>query len=154
MHDNTDNSRTRTWVRKRLGVLLASAVGALVLVGVVAAANSASYADPQGDVSLAPDITRLDVNNDDAGAITINVTLSAGRPVGVPGDEVGVALDLDQNPDTGSVYYGAEALMVYEGSTLRFYRADGSGFSAAALPPSLHGTIASGMATFSFNASD
>src|SRR5262245_14353981 len=154
MHDNTDNSRTRTWFRKRLGVLFASAVGALVLVGVVFAANSASYTDPQGDVSLAPDITRLDVNSDDAGVITINVALAAGRPVGVPGDEVGVALDLDQKPDTGSVYYGAEALMSYESSTLRFYRAAGNDFSAAALPPSLHGTIANGVATFSFNASD
>ena len=154
MHDKFDNMEKKRGLRKRMGVLLAAAVGALVLVGVVAAANSASYADPMGDASLAPDITRLDISNDDAGRITIQVATAPGRPIGLPGDELGVALDLDQNPDTGTVYYGTEALLIFEQSTLRFYRATGNGFSEAAPPPSFNGTIGNGVVTFSVNASD
>jgi hypothetical protein len=153
MYDNLDNSNRRM-SRRRLGVLLASAVGALVIVAVAAAANSASFPDQPGDVTLAPDINRLDVSNDDAGTITINVVFPQGRTIGLPGDEVGVALDLDQNPDTGSVYYGTEALVMFEGSTLRFGRAAGNGFSPAAPPPSLHGAIGTGVVTFSVSASD
>jgi hypothetical protein len=153
MHDNLDNSNKRM-SRRRLGVLLASAVGALVIVAVAAAANSASFPDRPGDVTLAPDINRLDVSNDDAGTITINVVFPPGRTIGLPGDVVGVALDLDQNPDTGSVYYGTEALVLFQQSTLHFLRAAGNGFSAAAPPPSLHGAIGNGVVTFSVNASD
>ena len=152
MHDDLDKSNKRG-SRRRLGVLLASAVGALVIVA-VAAANSASFPDRPGDVTVAPDINRLDVSNDDAGTITINVAFPPGRTIGLPGDEVGVALDLDQNPDTGSVYYGTEALLLFQQSTLHFLRAAGNGFSAAAPPPSLHGAIGTGVVTFSVNASD
>jgi hypothetical protein len=154
MHDNLDNQRKRRWPRRRLGVVLASAVGALAIVAVAAAANSASFPDRAGDVTLAPDINRLDVSNDDAGTITINVVFPPGRTIGLPGDEVGVALDFDQNPDTGSVYYGTEVLVLFQQSTLHFLRAAGNGFSAASPPPSLHGAIGDGMVTFSVNASD
>jgi hypothetical protein len=155
MHDNTVNSRTRTWFRKRLGVLFASAVGALVLVGVVAAANSASYTDPTGDVALAPDVTALNVANDDAGTITIQVTVADARTIGLPGADVGVALDLDQNPDTGTVYYGTEvAIDLDRDGTLYFARAAGNGFVAAPSPASLHGSVANGVVTFSINAAD
>src|SRR5262245_24502127 len=154
MHDNLDNSSKRRWPRRRLGVVLASAVGALVIVTVAAAANSASFPDQPGDVTLVPDITALNVSNDDAGTITISMTFSPSRTIGLPGDEFGVALDLDQNPDTGSVYYGTEVLMVFEQSGLHFGRAAGNGFTAAPPPPSLHGTIGNGVVTFSVNASD
>src|SRR5262245_31837415 len=101
MLDKTDNSSPRTWVRKRFGVLVATAIGALVLVGVVAAANSTAYTDSVGDAVVAPDVTALNVANDDAGTITIQVTVADARKLGLPGEDVGVALDLDQNPDTG-----------------------------------------------------
>ena len=154
MHDNLDNSSKRRWPRRRSGVVLASVVGALAIVAVAAAANSASFPDRSGDVALAPDITALNVSNDDAGTITISLAFPAGRPIGLPGDDVGVALDLDQNPDSGSVYYGTEVLLMFQQSTLRFFRAAGNEFSSLPTPPSLHGAIGSGVVTFSVNASD
>ena len=151
MYDNIDNSSKRARLRKRWSTVLVACVGALVLVGVAAAANSASFTDPAGDVSLAPDITALDVTNDDAGMITIRETVAGG---GLPGDVFGVALDLDQNPDTGTVYYGTEAEMFFGQGTLHFERAAGNGFAAAPPPPSLQGTIGNGVVTFTVNAAD
>ena len=154
MYDNTDNASRRPRLRKRWSTMVAAAVGALVIVGVAAAANSASFPDRSGDVSLAPDITALAVSNDDAGTITIRLTFAGGRPIGLPGDVVGVALDLDQNPDTGTVYYGTEVEMVYSQRTLHFERAAGNGFAETAPPPSLQGAIGNGVVTFTVNASD
>ena len=151
MYDNIDNSSKRARLRKRWSTVLVAAVGALILVGVAAAANSASFTDPASDVSLAPDITALDVANDDAGTITIKETAAGG---GLPGDVVGVALDLDQNPDTGTVYYGTEVEMFFGQGTLHFERAAGNGFAAAPPPPSLQGTIGNGVVTFTVNAAD
>jgi hypothetical protein len=151
MYDNIGNSSKRARLRKRWSTMLGAAVGALVLVGVAAAANSASFTDPAGDVILAPDITALDVANDDSGLITIRETVAGG---GLPGDVVGVALDLDQNPDTGTVYYGTEVEMFFLQGTLHFERAAGNGFAAAPPPASLQGTIGNGVVTFTVNAAD
>jgi hypothetical protein len=154
MQDSIDNARERKWLRKQWSAVLFSALGALVLAGLAVAANSASFTDAAGDVTLAPDVTALDVTNDDAGTITIRVAVAGGWPNGYPGDGVGVALDLDQNPDTGTVYYGTEALAVFETGTLHFARAAGDDFSPAQPPPSLQGTVGNGFMTFSFNAAD
>jgi hypothetical protein len=154
MNDRFDNVRKP--LRKRMGVLLTAAVGALVIVGVVAAANSASYTDPQGDVSLAPDIIALDVANDDTGTITIRMTTAGDIPIGLPGEDLGVLLDLDQNPDTGTVFYGTEVAMVFQDNSLRFERAAGNAFTTAPSPPSLQGATAinGGVVTFSVKAAD
>jgi hypothetical protein len=154
MHGNLDNSNERAWLRKRSSALLVSAVGALVIVAVAAAANSASFPDQTGDVTLALDISALNVANDDAGTITIQAAVAGGRTIGLPGDEVGVVLDLDQNPDTGTVYYGTEVALVFDQSTLHFARAAGNDFSPTAPPASLHGAIGNGVVTFSINAAD
>ena len=150
MYDNIHNSSKPARLRKRWSTLFVAAVGALVVVGVAAAANSASFTDPE-DVLLAPDITAVDVANDDAGIITIKETIAGG---GLPGDVVGVALDLDQNPDTGTVYYGTEVEMFFGQGTLHFERAAGNGFAAAPLPPSLQGAMGNGVVTFTVNAAD
>ena len=137
--------------------MLASAFGALAFAGAAVAANSASFADASGDTGLTPDITRIDVSNDDAGTITFRVTYGAGLTLGLPSEEFGVALDLDQNPDTGSVDYGTEVALAFEETTLRFFRANSGGFFDRATPPaSLRGSIGdnSPTATFSVKASD
>jgi hypothetical protein len=154
MYDNIDNFNPRTWLRKRSTVLLISLVSALVLVGVAVAANSASFTDPAGDVILAPDISGLNVSNDDAGTITIQVAVAGGRTIGLPGDVVGVALDLDQNPDTGTVYYGTDVAIVFRESTMVFLRPAGNAFGQAPPPASLHGAIGNGVVTFTVNAAD
>jgi hypothetical protein len=140
--------------RTLIRALPACAVAALVIAGVAGAANSTAFADRQGDVRFAPDITRLEVANDDAGTITFRVSVLGNRTIGLPGDELGVVLDLDQNPDTGSVYYGTEVAIEFVQDKLRFFRASGASFVPAAAPASLQGSIVTGAATFSVAAAD
>lgn len=137
------------------------AVTALVVVGVAGAANSGVFADRAGDAALAPDITSIQVSNDDAGTITIQTAYGRGAVApGLPGEDLGVALDLDQNPDTGTVYYGTEVAFALDfepgGTTLKFARAAGSEFNPATPPQSLTGAIdpATGIVTFTVKAAD
>jgi hypothetical protein len=138
----------------RLRALIVCAGIALVVVGVAGAANSMSFTDRTSDVKLAPDIASLDVSNDDAGTLTFHVSVANGLPASLPGEELGVAVDLDQNPDTGTLFYGAEVAFTFEGETLHFGRANGNSFVASPAPASLHGTITADGATFSVSAAD
>jgi hypothetical protein len=147
--------------RMRLIAALLCVLGALVVAGVAGAANSGGFSDRAGDVKLAPDITSVDVSNDDAGTITIQMAFgNDALTPGLPGEQLGVALDLDQNPDTGTVYYGTDVAFGLDfglgGTTLKFARADGSEFKPATPPPSLKGTIdrTTGMVTFTVKAAD
>jgi hypothetical protein len=153
------NTRRSKGQRRWLWGLPFAAAGALILAGVAGAANSTSFTDPASDVTLAADITQLDVSNDDAGRITIRLTMGGGGITpGVPGESLGVALDLDQNPDTGTVYYGTEVAFALafgvDGNTLEFARAAGDRFSSAPPPASLQGSISDATVTFSVNAAD
>src|SRR5262249_53622433 len=94
-----EEPRTEGDAMTRLPALLICCVAALVLAGVGGAANATSFTDRSGDAKLAPDIAALDVTNDDAGTLTFRLTFGGGLPPGLPGEDVGVALDLDQNPD-------------------------------------------------------
>jgi hypothetical protein len=147
--------RTRRWIR----ALPLAAIGALVLAGIAGAANSGSFTDRPGDVNLAADITKVEVSNDDAGTITIRLTFGeGGLTPGLPGEKLGVALDLDQNPDTGTVYYGTEVAFALDfgvsGTTLKFERAAGSEFMSGPAPVSLEGTLNGSTVTFTFKAAD
>src|SRR5439155_4992603 len=115
--------------------------------------------DRPGDVKLAADITNVDVSNDDAGTITIRLTFGdGGLTPGLPGENLGVALNLDQNPDTGTVYDGSEVAFALDfgvsGTTLEFERAGGSEFTSAPAPASLQGTISGSTLTFTVKAAD
>jgi hypothetical protein len=136
-------------------------LGALVVAGVAGAANSGGISDRAGDVKLAADITSVDVSNDDAGTVTLQMAFgNDALPPGLPGEQLGVALDLDQNPDTGTVYYGTDVAFALDfglgGTTLKFARAEGSEFKPATPPPSLKGTLdgTTGTVTFTIKAAD
>ena len=99
-----------------IGLQLAAATIALCLVGLAGAGQTASgppFFDRTGDAPAPFDITRLDVTPQPNGSLYIQVTL-AGT---VNWDEDGplVALDLDQNPDTGSAFYGTEVEFAFQG---------------------------------------
>lgn len=96
------------WLR----VLLASAVAALFLVGVAGADTSTLFPDPTGDAGSGIDITGLDVSNQ-RGFYDFQITV-AGRFDPVE-SELLVAIDTDQNPDTGSAFYGTEVEIAYAG---------------------------------------
>jgi len=70
-----------------------------------AAGNSQSYPDSVGEDPNAPDITGIDVSNDDAGLITFHVKIS-NRPT-FTSDMVLLAwIDKDNNPATGDPKFG------------------------------------------------
>jgi hypothetical protein len=134
-------------------------VVAVLLVGVAGAATSASIGDPAGDEGSgpgnAPDITSVSVLNDGSGTLTFRVIV-ANRPQLLKDDELCVNLDLDQNPDSGSMFYGADVAFCYQRTALTFQRPDGAQhfFQPVTAPPSFRGTFNPGVATFYIKTAD
>jgi hypothetical protein len=134
--------------------LAAVGVGALVFAGVALAANTGSFTDPGGDSLSSPDLTAVVISSDDTGVVTVKITL-ANRPALSAADGVAIGLDTDQNPDTGSVFYGSEWELDLEGINATVYQASPNGaYTQAAPPASYHATFAGGVATLTFKASD
>jgi hypothetical protein len=128
---------------------------ALAFAGVAFAANTGSFADVQGDSGTAPDVVGVAISNDDAGVVTIKVTLSNRSAVLGAGDGIGIGIDTDQNPDSGTVFYGAEYELDLEGLAPKLYRAAANGFyEQAPLPASFIAIISGGVVTLSFKASE
>jgi hypothetical protein len=128
-------------------------VASLTLVTAAAAANSTSFADRVGDADAAPDVSQVAVSSDDAGKVTVRVDVG-NWPALLMDDAVAILLDVDQNPDTGSVYLGAEYVAEINADGVEFWRADGEFFSRTAPPASFAAAFSKGAATFSFAASD
>jgi hypothetical protein len=91
---------------------------------------SKTFSDPEGDAGSSVDITEVKVTE---WGREIDVELTVKGNPGLQEDGPLVALDLDQNPDTGSAYYGAEAevAIVGGGDTPTLYRAHGWDLVAA-----------------------
>src|SRR6478672_10326461 len=135
-------------------VLLAVGTAALVFASVAVAANTGSFGDATGDSGTAPDVSGVAISSDATGLVTIKVTL-ANRAAFGAGDGVGVGIDADQNPDTGTVFYGAEYELDLEGTAAKFYRAAASGFyEAAPLPASATASFSGGVVTVTFKPSE
>jgi hypothetical protein len=136
-------------------LLIVIAVCAATLVGSALAANSGGFRDPEGDTAvLAPDVTAVSISTDDAGTITATISLAAGGAGAVLG-EVALAIDADQNPDTGTYYYGAEFALSLDRMQPTFYRAAASGdFETAPAPASFRARFDPGQVTFVVKASD
>jgi hypothetical protein len=102
-----------------LGAAAAVAV-ALVLTGGASAANSQpmSFTDPAGDSGTAADITKVDVQNDDAGQYTFNVTFGTAY---VDTAALTIFLDTDQNAATGNQDWdGADYALIDDHGTHSF----------------------------------
>ena len=129
-------------------------VAALVLTGVAAGANSHSFADPAGDAANSPDLTGVAISNDDAGIVTVKLTVG-NRSTLAANEGVAIGLDTDQNPDTGSVFYGAEWELDLEGTTATAYKATANGsYTQVPVPASYQASMSGGVATLTFKASD
>ena len=136
-------------------LLIVVAVCAAALAGTALAANSGGFRDAEGDTALlAPDLSAVSISNDDTGTITIKVDLAAGG-VGAALGEIAVAVDADQNPETGAYYYGAEFALSLDALKPTFYRAAASGdFGEAPAPPSFQARFDPPAVTFTVKASD
>ena len=135
----------RQYRRSLRGFTACAAVG-LVLAGVAGADSQTSFADRAGDAGSSVDITAVRVSTlgggSDAG-IGLEATVTPNRfwCRGDGGDlPLLIAIDTDQNPDTGSAFYGTEVEFEYtpprdarEGEAV-FLRANGWGFKVARLP--------------------
>jgi len=113
------------------------AAAALLSVGVAGASatGSASFPDRVGDAGTSVDITGVDIQTYDGYfgptlGVRVNVAGSYDWDSGQAG--VIVAFDLDQNPDTGSAFYGTEVELAFQGGTFdsqaTMYRSDGWDF--------------------------
>jgi hypothetical protein len=96
--------------------------------------------DPEGDAGSTLDITKVKVT-ESSDELEVELTVKGGADL--QADGALVALDLDQNPDTGSAYYGTEVeLALVGGDNAReaepvLYKAHGWDFRAVSLrqPP-------------------
>jgi hypothetical protein len=133
----------------------AAVVAAAVVFSATAlAANSGSFADPAGDADPAPDLTGVAISSDDAGIVTIKVSIANRTALGAD-DEVTVGIDADQNPDSGGVFYGADAELSFFGNAPTFLLPGPDGYyHEASKPVSFQAGFADGVATFSFKASE
>lgn len=135
-------------------MLVLACVGALACAAVALAANSGSFSDASGDSGSAPDVAGVTMSSDDSGTVTVKVAL-ANRSAFSVNDGVGVGIDADQNPDTGSLFYGADFELDLEGAVPKLYRATSEGFyDEAPAPASFHASFSGGAVTISFKPSE
>ena len=119
---------------------LACVTAALFVVGVAGADNSVTFPDRVGDGGRSLDITGLQVDEGE-GYIWFTVTF-AHNPfcTGESGDlDSTIAIDTDQNPDTGSAFYGTEYELSFAAGTSgegepQFLRANGWDFKRIDAP--------------------
>ena len=135
--------------------LAVAGVLTVVCAGAAFAANTTSFFDPGADSDSAPDITGVSITNDDSGVVTVKLTLANRPAVPAATDDFAVGIDADQNPDTGSVFYGAEYELDLDRGVIAVWRESPNGFYTQAIaPPSLRIVFGSGAVTFSFKASE
>jgi hypothetical protein len=138
----------------RRGLVAILGFCAVTIAGTALAANFGSFSDPKGDVFFGPDLTGISISNDDAGTFTVRVNVGNGAAQ-VASGALDVLLDVDQNPDTGSIYYGTEFAVGFDNLVPKFYGVDTAGeFVEAAAPGSFQASFAGDVATFVFKAAD
>jgi hypothetical protein len=109
-HTERHMSSTRSPAIDSIGAVAWSRLSSNALVGVRdratvvtktgANANPATYDDPTGDNGSAPDITSVVVSNDGNGQVSFRINVAK---LVVPSNvNIGIAIDSDQNPSTGS----------------------------------------------------
>jgi hypothetical protein len=122
------------------GVALALALGAAQPPAAsgarsAATANRATFEDSRAELPNAPDITNVVVSNNDAGRITFTI---GGFPRLVEGMLVGIDIDADNNPATGSqdeFSRGADYAIELVQGNANLYRWDGSSFTRRSNDP-------------------
>ena len=87
---------------------------------------TASFVDPAGDAGRPPDIARVEIEPAAGDQLEFSFTVSGRRCVGFGGSGGPmIVIDGDQNPDTGSGYYGAEVAITANNGYPQVFRANG-----------------------------
>jgi hypothetical protein len=126
-------------------VLLLCFLAAVTAVAVAGAADIGVLADKVGDSGSAPDITRVEIEEYSypppiGSSIEFTVTFAGVLPCTSDGDGVPmtVAVDTDQNPDTGSAFYGTEYELAPDSiGDAMLFRAQGWDFRSVRNPEGL-----------------
>lgn len=119
-----------------------------------AAGNSQSYPDSVGEDPNAPDITSVDVSNDDAGLITFKVNIS-NRPTFTQDMLLLIFLDTDNNTTTGDPQsFGSDYVIQLVPGEVDLFKWNGSDFVGAPSQTSLVYSYAATGATIQVSASE
>lgn len=136
-----------------LVALPSTALGGAARVS-ASASNSQTFQDSTGENAAAPDITTINVSNDDAGNLTLQVNVP-NRPTLTPDMLMLVFLDTDNNASTGDPQAGGAdyALQLVPGA-VNVFPWTGSGYGNAAPAASLTYSYTAGAATFHISDAD
>ena len=110
---DTKNARYFRWIQKGNLALPAGVKPKLPPPTYKQILCSESCSDPEGDAGSSLDITNVKVTK--WGDSELEVVLRVHGGADVQEDGALIALDLDQNPDTGSAYYGTEVQVALVG---------------------------------------
>jgi hypothetical protein len=128
--------------------LVPSALGALT-------ANSATFEDSTAEIAGAPDITTVQVSNNDAGVITFKINVP-GRGALTEDMIVELIIDADNNPATGDqdpANVGADYAIELFGGNATLFKWDGTTYSRRGADPPQASLVFSGL-TIRINAAD
>jgi hypothetical protein len=117
------------------GLTLALSGGMSSAAPAASSANRTTFEDSRGEMANAPDITNVVVSNNDAARITITIN---GLPRLVEGMLVGIDIDTDNNPATGSqdpLSLGADYAIELVPGSANLFRWDGTSFTRRSNDP-------------------
>jgi len=138
---------------------LAIAIGlgaALLAVPAALGSNSTSFPDSIGEDAQAPDITSVDVSNDDTGNITFKINIS-NRPTFTSDMEFLIFMDTDANSATGDPNsFGADYIIVLDPGSVALgqWSSGSNGFLVAASQTTLTYAYDATGATIHINANE
>ncbi len=146
---------------KKRTMVLAVTVTVLVALPAIAlggaarnVTNSQVYQDSTGEDPAAPDITSVNITNDDGGTITFQVNI-ANRPAFTPDMLLDIFLDSDKNAATGSSQlFGSDYVVELQPGSVGLFQWNGSDFVGASSQSSLNFSYAATGATIRVNALD
>jgi hypothetical protein len=136
---------------------LACTLAVLCLAGIAGADTTTVLTDPTGDGGSGVDITRVEIEGYDQGGFSFWITVNGFFACSSDGDgePATIALDLDQNPDTGSAFYGTEIALAPAGPVgdAHLLRADGWDFRGVRDQHGLGGGCGPGRGVYSIDLS-
>jgi hypothetical protein len=140
-------------VQRRRWTGIAVAAFLLLLAPLGLASNSSLYSDADGDAAVAaPDLTDVQVSNDDAGTVVFRISI-ANRAALEDSDLVAVLVDADGNTRTGCARgtFGAEYALDVLARRFVFGRCTAGRWSFTRRPASFAGSFASSGLTLRVN---